>query len=38
MSQVNTERGYLRAQNVDVIMRPQIDVQQKAVSVMYVVN
>ena len=28
MSQADVERRYLRAQNVDVIMRPQIDVQR----------
>ena len=38
MSQADVERRYLRAQNVDVIMRPQIDVQQRAVSVTHVVN
>ena len=38
MSQADVERRHLRAQNVDVIMRPQIDVQQRAVSVTHVGN
>ena len=38
MSQADVERRHLRAQNVDVIMRPQIDVQQRAVGVTHVGN
>ena len=38
MSQPDVERRHLRAQNVDVIMRPQIDVQQRAVGVTHVGN
>ena len=38
MSQADVERRHLRAQNVDVIMRPQIDVHQRAVGVTHVGN